>query len=56
MLARDLLRKCEVQDVEQLVGVMALFSGGRVWAADVLVPVFEEVERVGADLDPYLGF
>jgi hypothetical protein len=56
VLARDLLRKCEVQDVEQLVGVMALFSGGGVWAADVLVPVFEEVERVGADLDPYLGF
>lgn len=56
VLAKDLLRKCEVQDVEQLVGVMALFSGSGVWSADVLVPVFEEVERIGADLDSYLGF
>ena len=55
VLARDLLRKCEVQDIEQLVGVMALFSGTGVWSADVLVPVFQEVERIGADLDPCLG-
>ena len=56
VLAGDLLRKCEVEDVEQLVGVMALFLGSGVLSADVLVPVFEEVERAGADLDPYLSF
>ncbi|KAM0705023.1 hypothetical protein Q7P35_007810 [Cladosporium inversicolor] len=55
VLARDLLRKCGVEDVGQLVGVMALFSGGGVWSADALWPVFEEVERIGADLNPYLS-
>jgi hypothetical protein len=54
VLARVLLRKCEVQDVEQLVGVMALFSGGGVWAADALVLVFEEVGIIGEDPDPFL--
>lgn len=56
ILARELLRKCEVEDVEQLVGVMALVSGGGVWGADAMVSVFEEVERVGAVVDPCLGF
>jgi hypothetical protein len=54
-LARELLRKCEVRDVEQLGRVMSLFSGDGIWSANTLVCVFEEVERIGADIDPYLG-
>jgi hypothetical protein len=56
ILARELLRKCGVEDVEQLVGVMALFSGAGVWGPDAMGLVFEEVERVGGGLDPCLGF
>jgi hypothetical protein len=55
ILARELLRKCEVEDVEQLVGVMALFSGAGVWGVDAVGLVFEEVERVGGGFDPCLG-
>jgi hypothetical protein len=56
ILARELLRKCEVGDVEQLVGVMALFSGAGVWVADAVGLVFEEVERIGTGFDPCLSF
>ena len=56
VLARDLMRKCDGEGVEQLVGVMALFSGSGPWSADVLLPVFEEVERIGDDFDHYLSF
>jgi hypothetical protein len=56
MLTRELLRKCEVEDVEQLVGVMALFSGAGVWGADAVGLVFEEVERVGGDFILIWGF
>jgi hypothetical protein len=55
-LTRELLRKCEVEDVEQLVGVMALFSGAGVWGADAVGLVFEEVERVGGDFILIWGF
>lgn len=44
-----------MQDVEQLVGVMALFSGGGVWGTDAMVLVFEEVKRVEWGFDPCLG-
>ena len=50
LLARDLLHECDVQNVEQLVGVMNIFSGCGVWSADAMILVFQEVARVDIDL------
>lgn len=50
VLARSLLQRCGVRDINQLMDVMDQFSGHGIWSRDALVLVFQDVECVEASI------